>query len=397
MNQLGPVSISVVCVYNDTAVRRDCLDRSLGRYARGEDCSSRVEYIPVENINGTYKSAGAALNYGALRARNDVVVFVHQDVFLHSIEAVIRAAGEMERGNFGLLGAIGVRGDGGIVGFVRDRTVLLGGPVTEPTDVDSVDEVLFMVPRRLIVREPLTESPDMAWDAYAVEYGLRIRRLGLRVGVAHIPVTHNGMNNGHSGLSLAHAQVAEQYRDMLPIRTTCGVVNRKAVTDSYRLRFASLVPLYRKIVAVLAAVRTIHKFTNVPLIYADTRLEVDEIISHAPGRRMYLFNNTSGKSFTDGDGFLELKRFDRCIILAAGELIELSQILDDCPQSAWLLLTNLTSHDIEKVAPGIARRELSIGFSLSMGFWILIGAELSELPTKLLQRRLSLRRYSRSY
>lgn len=397
MNQLRPVSISIICVYNDAAVRQDCLDRSLDRYIRGQDSSPGIEYIPVENIQGTHKSAGAALNCGALAARNDVLVFVHQDVFLHSIEAVIRAAQEMERDNFGLLGAIGIRGDGRIVGLVRDRTILFGNPVAEPTDVDSVDELLFMVPRRLIMHAPITESPDMAWHAYAVEYGLRIRKLGLRVGVAHIPVTHNSLNNNRTGLDAAHARVAAQYRDMLPMRTMFGVLVQRNVNGSYRPWFASQTSRCQRIAAVLSAARKVHRCTNVPLIYADTRLEIDEIISRAPGWRLYIFNNTSNKSFWDDGGFLELERLGKSIFFAAGELIELPQILDSCPKGAWLLVTNMTAQDIEKAAAGFVQQDGFIGFHPGIGFWLLIGAGLSELPANLRQRRLSLRRYRRSY
>ena len=112
-------------------------------------------------------------------------------------------------------------------------------------DVDSVDELLFMVPRQLVMSEPLTESPDMAWHAYAVEYGLRVRKLGLRVGVAHIPVTHNSLTKNLARLDVAHARVAARYRDMLPIHTTCGVLTRKMV-NGRRSWLASLSYRYRR-------------------------------------------------------------------------------------------------------------------------------------------------------
>lgn len=115
-------SVSIVCVYNDAAVREKCLDRSIQTLC---DEASDVEYLPVDNVNGTYPSAGAALNHGVSLARNDAVVFVHQDVFMHSLAALKRAAGQMGTGGFGLLGAVGIRSDGQIVGQVRDRVVLL--------------------------------------------------------------------------------------------------------------------------------------------------------------------------------------------------------------------------------------------------------------------------------
>src|SRR6266478_3677702 len=108
-------SVSIVCVYNDLTVRQGCLDRSIEGMS---DEASGVEYLPIDNVNSTYPSAGAALNHGASMARNDVVVFVHQDVFLHALTALKEAAGQFQdpAAGFGLLGAVGVGSDGGIVG-----------------------------------------------------------------------------------------------------------------------------------------------------------------------------------------------------------------------------------------------------------------------------------------
>ena len=395
MNHLGPTSISVVCVYNDLVVRQECLDRSLAKYINAEDSKLCIEYISVENTNGTYKSAGAALNYGVSIAKNDVMVFVHQDVFLHSIEAIIQAAREIERGYFGVLGAIGVCRDGRIVGSVRDRTVLLGDPVAEPTEVDSVDELLFMVPRRLVTHEPLTESPDMAWHAYAIEYGLRVRKLGLRVGVARIPVTHNSLTNNLARLDVAHARVAARYRDMLPIRTTCGVLTQKTVTGSHSAWFASQSSRYRRIAPFLAAVKKVHKYSSAPLVYADTRFEIDEIIRQAPGQRLFIFNNTSRKLFADDDRPLELKRHGKTIFFSAREITELPLMVDYCPRDAWLLVTNITPQDIQVVEASFVRRDHIIGFNTDIGYWMLVGAGFADLPIHLRKRHLSLRRHLR--
>src|ERR1700680_3047367 len=106
-------SVSIICVYNDLAVRQQCLDRSIE--ALGHEASD-VEYIPVDNVSGSYPSAGAALNHGASLAKNEVLAFVHQDVFLHSLTALKEAARQMSAGGFGLLGAVGIGSDGRIVG-----------------------------------------------------------------------------------------------------------------------------------------------------------------------------------------------------------------------------------------------------------------------------------------
>ena len=166
-------------------------------------------------MTGTYPSAGAALNHGVSRAANDVVVFVHQDVLLHSLTAIKEAAALMRPGGFGVLGAAGIRREGQIVGYIRDRVVLLGEQALDPVDVDSLDEVLFMAPRSQLLRDRLTENADMAWHGYAVEYGLRVRRQGLRVGVIDIPLTHNSLTVNLARLDAAHMAIGAEYQEML--------------------------------------------------------------------------------------------------------------------------------------------------------------------------------------
>ena len=109
-------------------------------------------------------------------------------------------------------------------GRIRDRVILLGTQASRPHDVDSLDELLFMAPRSLIAREPLSEAPELAWHAYAVEYGLRARSLGLRVCALDLPVTHNSLTTNLDRLDVAYAAVAAQYPGSLPVRATCGTI-----------------------------------------------------------------------------------------------------------------------------------------------------------------------------
>ena len=79
-------SVSIICVFNDPEVRRGCLDRSIAEH-RDE---AAVEYLPIDNVDGSFATAGAALNHGASLASHDYLVFVHQDVYLHSLAALER-------------------------------------------------------------------------------------------------------------------------------------------------------------------------------------------------------------------------------------------------------------------------------------------------------------------
>lgn len=373
----GDSSVSIVCVYNDPAVRRECLDRSVRAYGRHD---ADVEYLPVDNVDGRYRSAGAALNHGASLARNDVIVFVHQDVFLHSLAAVVRAAGQLSVGGLGVLGAVGVRRDGRIAGLIRDRAVLLGVPVQQPADVDSVDELLFMVPRSLVLSHPLTESPDLAWHAYAVEYGLRVRRLGLRVGVTDIPLTHNSLTANLARLDVAHAAVAARYPEMLPVRTTCGVITGQTAKSSSGGWLGSQRWRYSWLRESLTVRRT-RRITGAPIVLADIRRDVDKIIERAPGRRLRIVNCSGEARFMGGDeGLLELTRRNGRMVVDARQVSDIPAALTADTPGSWLLLTNVPQEDLGHIGARWPSNQQVVGFHTGIGFWILLGAAAADIP-----------------
>ena len=127
-------------------VRRRCLDRSIAEH-RDE---ATVEYLPIDNVDGSFATAGAALNHGASLARHEHLVFVHQDVYLHSLAALETAAGALADDRRSASWARWAWTAGALVGRIRDRVLLLGDPPGAPTDVANLDEVLFMIPRRLV-------------------------------------------------------------------------------------------------------------------------------------------------------------------------------------------------------------------------------------------------------
>jgi hypothetical protein len=369
-------SVSIVCVYNDPVVRQECLDRSIR-----ENVGKRldVEYIPIDNVNKIYRSAGAALNHGASLARNDVVVFIHQDVFLHSLEMVVRAADRMRGDRFGVLGAVGVTADGRIVGQVRDRVVLIGEPAYCPSDVDSVDEVLFMVPRSLVLRERLTESIAMAWHGYAIEYGLRVQGRGLRVGVADIPLTHNSRTANLDRLDVAQAEIATLYPDMLPVKTTCGVLTRKTAASRRGVQFETLRSGYRRLSESFTLRQTLDRKVG-PIVLADIRRDVDRIIEHSPGNRLAIVNFSAEPGISEFYGSkLELTRGHGRVVMSARNHEQPSLTLRTCARDSWLLVTNVLPQDLRKDGTNWPAADCVIGFHMPTGFWALFGARCAEL------------------
>ena len=368
--------ISIACVFNDPAVREECLDRSVEAY----DGPLDVDYIAVDNTTHAFTSAGAALNHAARRARHDVVVFVHQDVYLHSIDRLAEAAAAFDDGGWGILGATGVTSDGTNVGRLRDRTQLIGLSAPQPVEVQTLDEVLVMVPRALVLAEPLTEAPDLAWHAYGVEYSLRVTRLGRRAGAVDLAVTHNSLTVNMARLDEAHLAVGRMHPEHLPIQTTCGVVGDR------RSRLRGLAPVRRHGWRVrwlreswLAA--RARRLVDVPVVLSDIREEVDllPLDADVPLR---LVNVDPGGSFARRARTpLRFTRHGRPVEMSAVETVaELSALVEDTPDDQVVLAVGLTLDDLGALDTLVAgERPWLLGIHPGE-MWLLGGVRTDRLP-----------------
>jgi hypothetical protein len=376
--------VSIVTVFNDADVRQACLDRSLEAH-RAE--APITEYLPVDNVGGAFASAGAALNHGAARARHDYVAFVHQDVYLHSLTALEEAAGRLaDDDGIGVLGAFGVTSEGGFFGRVRDRVFLGGAPAREPTLVDSVDELLFMVPRRLLEREPLTEDPELAWHAYAVEYGLRVRARGGRVCAVDIPVTHNSLTVNLDRLEQAYAAIAAKHPAGMPVFTPQGKVprvrGRTGALSAHRWR-------YRWLLESIGAQRGRRAIgAAAPWVLADVRLDIDDVLARITADAPLLVINLDahGDFVDERPGPLALTRQGRPILLTSGTRGELPASIEAAGDGP-VLMTNLRLDDVRALSGRLAARRPVMGFWTSLGYWALFGVPRSALPPYWRERR----------
>lgn len=373
--------VSIVTVFNDEAVRRSCLDRSID--AHREEAPS-IDYVPVANHNGAFASAGAALNHGAARSRHDYLVFAHQDVYLHSLTALEEAAGILaEDEGIGILGAVGVTSDGRFFGRVRDRVFLLGDPAGRPVPVDCVDEALFIIPRRLLEREPLTEHLDFAWHAYAVEYGLRARAAGLRVCAVDIPLTHNSLTINLDRLDVAYAALAASHPDAVPVMTPQGVVggkprlrNRTNILSSHRWR-------YRWLRESRDARAGSSATGGSPCVLADIRTDIDELLAQLASPPPLLVVNVDRHcSFANEQSRpLSLVRSRRPIRVASAPLEEVAQTITRCAPGGPALVTNVDLEELGWLASQLPFEERIIGFRKSIGYWMLIGVAPDAMPS----------------
>lgn len=368
--------ISVVCVFNDPDVRQESLDRSIEAYRGGVN----VDYIRLDNTRHHFTSAGAALNHGASRAKHNVIVFVHQDVYLHSIDRIAAVGVHLNGERWGVLGANGVPRSGPFVGRMRDRVQVIGCNADSPQDVDSLDEVLFMVSRERVFAHPLSEEPDLAWHAYAVEYGLRMRQLGLGVGAVNLAITHNSMSVNLDGLSVAHRRVADLHPEQLPVQTTCGQIGvhhrswRDApVIRDHRWRLGWLTRSFR----AFSARRILH----LPVIFSEIRTDVD-LLAFSVGVPLNVINLDGPGGFAKyASEQIRLSRAGSPVVFWAVPTVDdLLATIDSLPQNESMLVADLDTRDLPLFV-GRLPDESDWLLGLQEGAtWLLGGPAVRDLP-----------------
>lgn len=177
-------------------------------------------------------SAAEGLNAGIEQAHNELVVLVHQDVYLPQgwtdrlVQQWRAAFPGAERG--GIAGVWGLDSgphDGGFFGHVVDRDHLLSTDNKFPRPVDMIDELVMVLPRGT----PLRVDPDLGWHLYGTDLCLAARQLGLGVAVLDAICHHNSLTGDvPPAYSQSEDVIAAKWRQHLPIATICSVIERSS-------------------------------------------------------------------------------------------------------------------------------------------------------------------------
>ena len=368
--------VSIVCVYNDPSVLNSCLKKSIDAYSG----KNSIDFVPVDNTRHAFASAGSALNFGARQSLHGLVVFAHQDVYLHSIDRLVEVGALFNGTDWGLLGANGMTNDGVSIGRMRDRVRLIGIPAPDPAVVDSLDEVVFVVPRDLVLRHPITEDPELAWHAYAVEYGLRLRSLGKQVGAVDLAVTHNSLTINLDKLDVAHRHVGERYPAQLPMWTTCGpigsVKSRLREIPAIREHGWRLLWLRQSLIAA-----RIQRIIHAPAVLSDLSHDVDSR-GFSDDSPLHVFNmDRDGDFINYSPDSLVLWRNARPVVMQSVRTApDLIAALRDIPNTARVLVTDLGLDDFRAIgSDGVTERDWLVGIQPG-SLWLLGGPDVRTPP-----------------
>lgn len=179
---------SLICVYNNQKILDNCLLKSL------KEQETDYNLISIDNTKNKFSSAAKALNFAAKKASSEYLVFVHQDIYLSkgnwlkSTEKLINQIKD--------LGVAGVAGKSqekkGIIGNIKEGIPprSAGINIKKPTQVQTIDECLFIIPRKVFNTYQFDEELCDGWHLYGVDYCLTALENGLKVYVIPNEVYH---------------------------------------------------------------------------------------------------------------------------------------------------------------------------------------------------------------
>lgn len=224
------MSISVICVYNNEEQLNDQLKASLAE----QDIEH--ELIAINNANGTFHSAAAALNYGARKATGDILIFSHQDIFLKTadgLRTIADAISQCEKGT--IIGTQGVREPSkryyeNLTAGQEFASALIEQYPMELYEVSCVDEGMFGMKRITWKEHPFDEVLCDNWHLYAVEACLWARKNKHSVYVFPVELHHFSRGKISLGYMQNLKRLCKVYRkDFRYIWTTCYKVRTNAL------------------------------------------------------------------------------------------------------------------------------------------------------------------------
>lgn len=215
---------SIICVSHRPDVLKGWLLPSLASQTASH------ELIVVDQAVEKHRSCAAALNAGAARAAGQYFLFVHHDVAWDSPTFLDELAMWLERlSPFGIAGVAGSALKARFPYRTYENAVmegdpgrLFGRPLDGPLRVQTVDELLLVVPRDLFRRMPFDVLVCDDWHLYGVDYSLSVARMGLDVWVVPLIVRHRSSGKINAGYYRSLGKVCRKHRSY--VRRICSTV-----------------------------------------------------------------------------------------------------------------------------------------------------------------------------
>ncbi len=208
----------LICASNDPGILAGNLARS-----------PLLDSLPLSVIEAP--SAALAYARGMAESTEDILIFLHHDVYLPpGWDALLRARiaeVAMQDPDWALIGAYGIddhaRGWGPV--WSSSLGQIVGHVALSPQPVQSFDEVLIVMRRSA----GITWDKDLpGWHLYGTDIVTEARAKGLSAYACALPLIHNDgyKDNLDQGFGTAYHYMQKKWADRLPLRSPIIKISR---------------------------------------------------------------------------------------------------------------------------------------------------------------------------
>jgi glycosyltransferase involved in cell wall biosynthesis len=216
------MNFSVISAVNNEKIVQQCLLRSP---------DLKILNIAETLLQRGFKDAADAYNAAIAQANGEVLVFIHQDVYLpagwfQQVEAAInRLAGGNP--NWGVLGIYGVTAAGEPRGhlYCNANQCALGQPIQEPAEVATLDEVVLIIRKNSSLQ---FDNGLKGFHLYGTDLCLSAQQQGLKNYVVPGFCFHNANGYGMFPRSFwrGYFHLWRKWKSILPVKTPCIEITR---------------------------------------------------------------------------------------------------------------------------------------------------------------------------
>jgi hypothetical protein len=179
-------------------------------------------------IKRGYKCVARAYNEAIKEAKNDIMVFVHQDVYLPwkfflSLSISIQELGMI---NWGIIGPAGRNLLGEYYGHILDRGKLWGSPENLPAPVQTLDELLLVGKKSGAFKRLAFDEQIPNHHLFGSDICLQAKDAGFENYAINTFLHHNstlGSDLPENWKDSAR-YIKEKWTSVLPIYSTCEII-----------------------------------------------------------------------------------------------------------------------------------------------------------------------------
>lgn len=207
----GNKNISVITVYTNI----DKLEEAKA-WIEKQSVYSDVELILLDNRENRFSSCAEALNHGAQQAVGDVLVFMHQDVYLWDTKALETYYQYLQAHSDAIIGPAGVTpGQETVTDLYETKEKIRRGNRANGKEypVDSLDECMFAMTKAKWQERPLDEECCDNWHCYAVDACFANTLAGGKNVMVPLEICHDSLGNArNNGYRRAIGRLVKKYR-----------------------------------------------------------------------------------------------------------------------------------------------------------------------------------------